>query len=629
MAGPTTATLLLKVQVVGNGPQKLTAALHQLGSSQVTRGLNAQTTALSRLNRTASMTSGVFGRGGGLLANMANFSLVAGGVVRGVRMVGGALSSALGPLMDFQKSLAQIQAKGGFAPGQMRELSDSFKDIGRTTMFAPGQAAEGAVALAASGLRPHEIKQQLPKVLNFAQAHDLDTETASDMLVNVSKQLGMRTENFEALSDMMTKAANMSTINVRELAHTMTYVGPLAREASIPPEQLFAMISGLGNLGIKGSKAGTGIRNLLIALSKKPRRGKTSQSILKSFGMTQKDLQEGFGGKYDSEYEGLQGIHSLMAKMNDQMNKHKISNVKRVEALSVLFGAYGMTAAAGGMRFSADEGQNGLQAFARELLNAERETQKAADLMGDTLPGKLRRLDASWQTLKITMAEKYAPVLSDVMDATRRLVLETEKGATEEGPFARLGKQLSILTKFSAPATEETERYRKEMAELLTVVDGVASGLELVNLGLGTYTGFTGNRPVSAEDDAYADAKLMELAIGKAPAKKNLFEPISKQDIEERRAYEQRKAKYLADKAAEEQAAFERRVSPAPWMPGDMSPTAPAPGWAPGDMSPEGKTKGMVELLIGFDQNNLPKVSVKNLKASDVFDLSVGQTNNL
>jgi TP901 family phage tail tape measure protein len=559
MPGPTIAELQVRLNVHGlHYVSTLESALRRVGRKEINRQLDGQARALlgiakasekaAKASEKMSQSFRLMGGRGNILNSLSQFSLISMGAVRGFRMLGGAIQSSLEPLIEFQKNMALVRTKGGFNVKQTAEMAEGFKQMSRGSIYSPQQVSAAAVDVAASGLQGPDIMKALPTVLRFAQAGDLQTSEASDILINAMSQLGEKPENLERLGDLMVKTANMSTINVRELAHTMKYAAVPARQLGVSQEQMFAAMGVLGNFGIKGSKAGTGLRNLFSSLARPPRRGKTAAKILGKIGMTQEDLKQ-----------GSQDIPTLLAEMQKRMNAKKFSNADRLEMAAVLFGQYGMTSAGALGDASVDKGRNGLESFTKALIESQGEMQKSADIMGGTYANKLQRLQSQWDLLKITITEKMGPALSTMLDRTTAMVQKWEAWAASNPQIlADIGKMAEAFAGALPRAIEATIGALRMMQPILTpMVTGLTT---VANAWANIVTNQDGQRDVSDADQKFAREKFaterakaagMTGTGAYADAKMAAYAEFDAARVKEKEAERQRKLEESRNQVAE------------------------------------------------------------------------------
>lgn len=307
----------------------------------------------------------------------------------------GLANQVLDPLRQFQSSMADLRNKGGFTAQQTQEIAQMAR--GQAALgFSPTQSAGAAVELAAAGMQAPQIKSALPSTLRFAQASGLGTEQSSGLLVETMSQFGLGAGDFGTIGDTLVKTANMSTISVADLGESLKYVGPLAAAAGKDLQGTSAVIGFLGERGIKGSQAGTALRGIFASLVKPAKQAKEALSEL---GFKQKDLQE-----------GMRDLPAFFEKLSKKMDQKKMNKESRLAILKQLFGAEGMTAATTLMANT-----DAWREFEKGVRGASGAMEEAARVSGDTLDGKMAKLNATMEASKITLGEKFLPMLDKMI----------------------------------------------------------------------------------------------------------------------------------------------------------------------------------------------------------------------
>ena len=103
-------------------------------------------------------------------------------------------------------------------------------------------------------------------VLQFAQANQLDTASAVEFAVSLGSQFGIAPNDWGNMLDKVSHTADMSIIDVSDIVASMKYAGGISSGLDRPLEETLGMISVLGNFGLRGSQAGSGIQALFTRL---------------------------------------------------------------------------------------------------------------------------------------------------------------------------------------------------------------------------------------------------------------------------------------------------------------------------------------------------------------------------
>ncbi|MEL7183332.1 MAG: phage tail tape measure protein [Pseudomonadota bacterium] len=210
---------------------------------------------------------------------------------------GGAFSLALAPITlamgggiraagDFEASVNRLGAVSRANAGDLAALKDQARDLGSTTKFTAGEAADGMSFLAMAGFEANDILSATPGVLQLAAAANMDLADSADIVSNVLTGYGLAAEEVGRANDVMVATMTRSNTDLRQLGDAFKYVGPVARAAGIEIEFTSALLGKLGDAGIQGEMGGTALRGALTRLLNPTRE---VQDALSSLGVSVTD----------------------------------------------------------------------------------------------------------------------------------------------------------------------------------------------------------------------------------------------------------------------------------------------------------------------------------------------------
>jgi TP901 family phage tail tape measure protein len=203
----------------------------------------------------------------------------------------------------------------------------------------------------------------------------------------------MGAKDFESIGDRLAKAANMSTVSVANLGESLTEVGLVARTAGMSLEQTLGTLAMMGEKGgLRGSKAGTGLKAVLSAIAKPSPK---SANALKAVGLTDKDVAGAFAD-----------LPGFFEKMQSKMDRLHMTTTQRAKLLFTVFQQEGAGAAATLLK-----NVDALREYNREVKNADGALTTVSDALDQTTEWKLKKFTAAVDEAKITLAEKLAPAL--------------------------------------------------------------------------------------------------------------------------------------------------------------------------------------------------------------------------
>jgi len=216
--------------------------------------------------------SGAFGKIDGGIRRVAGSLAVAGGV--------GALAfgKMIGRGAEFEATMVAAAAKFNteFRKGtpMFEQLEKAAQDVGATTEFSASQSAQALKDLASAGFGAHQAIAALPKVVDLATAAEIDLTTASQVAGESLGAFNLKTEdaiqlgyNLERVNDNLARTADKTSAGIEDLFEAIKEGAPVATTAGAQIETFMALAGKLADSGIKGSVAGTTLKNVFLALS--------------------------------------------------------------------------------------------------------------------------------------------------------------------------------------------------------------------------------------------------------------------------------------------------------------------------------------------------------------------------
>lgn len=233
-------------------------AILKFNSEQAVKGMDTASKAFTRLQANIKKAGAAMGKiGQGLQgAALAGAPLTAG------------VALATKTYADFEFQMKTVQAALLATDEEMVELISITKLLGATTEFSAKQAGEGADNLARAGFTTQEVINALPGVLAAASAGGVDLATASDIVVGQLGAFGLEASKAAEVADQLALTTSLTSTDFVQLGESMKFAAPIAKAAGLTLSQTASAMGVLANAGVKGSLAGTALKNSLMQLSK-------------------------------------------------------------------------------------------------------------------------------------------------------------------------------------------------------------------------------------------------------------------------------------------------------------------------------------------------------------------------
>ena len=333
-------------------------AILTLDSSEYNKGLNK---AESSAKSIGGKIGGAFGKVGSTIGGALKAGI--GAVVTGVGIATTAVTAFAGSSvktgMDFDASMSQVAATMGKTSADLANeigkvdtaygtFSGNIRDyalfMGKNTKFSATEAADALNYMALAGYNTQQSMEMLPNVLNLAAAGNMDLALASDMVTDTQTAFGITAERTTKMVDEMARASSTGNTNVQQLGEAFLVVGGLAQELNgglvkmndgttksvDGVQELEIALTAMANAGVKGSEAGTHMRNMLLKLSDPTDKG---TKALKAMGVT----------IFDETTGAMRSLTDIMGDLNREMSS--MTQEERIKTVAALFNTRDMASA--------------------------------------------------------------------------------------------------------------------------------------------------------------------------------------------------------------------------------------------------------------------------------------------
>lgn len=167
----------------------------------------------------------------------------------------------------FEQAFNQIQVISGATGEQFEALQGQALELGAQTSFSAGEAADAMLELSKAGLTVEQVMAAVPGVLDLAAAGGLGLGQAAEIAANALNAFKLPAEETANVANMLAAAANASSVDVKDLADAFTMSAAVFASNGQSMEEMTSALALLGNNAIKGSDAGTSLKQMLLSLT--------------------------------------------------------------------------------------------------------------------------------------------------------------------------------------------------------------------------------------------------------------------------------------------------------------------------------------------------------------------------
>lgn len=313
----------------------------------------------------------------------------------GTAMSAMALAQPLKVGIGFEESMSKVRAISGASTQDLAAMSAQARELGATTVWSAKEAAEGMTYLSMAGFNAHQTMAAMPGMLSLASAGAMDLGQTADVASNILTGFGFKAEQMGYVSDVLAKTFTRSNTTLESLGNSFKYVGPAAANAGQSFQDVAAMIGKLGDAGIQGEQAGTGLSAIISRMAGPP---SDASKALKKLGISVK----GAHGK-------MKPLPALLKEMEAKMRN--MGEAQRIAMAKALFGQEHFAKGLILMKAAADGSIQSMSASLYEQGYAA----KVATEQTNNLSGDLKGLNSAYEEVAISLYDTVAPALREIV----------------------------------------------------------------------------------------------------------------------------------------------------------------------------------------------------------------------
>lgn len=329
--------------------------------------------------------------------------------------IAGAATAAVKTAADFEASMSKVGAIAGTVADneisdimqKAREMGLSFKEgtnatetamnilkskaqqMGATTAFSASESAEAMQYMAMAGWKTTDMMDGIAGIMNLAAASGEDLATTSDIVTDALTAFGMKARESSRLADVMATTSSNANTNVALMGETFKYCASTAGAMGYSIEDISVAIGIMGNAGIKGSTAGTTLKNTIANLAKPT---DSQAEVMKKLGISLTDNS----GNMKSFGEVMENLRSSFSGL---------SETEKAAAATTLAGKQSMA----GLLTIVNASDKDFGKLTKAIKGSSGSAEEMASKMLDNLNGQLTLLKSAAEGIAITIGNKLMP----------------------------------------------------------------------------------------------------------------------------------------------------------------------------------------------------------------------------
>lgn len=220
---------------------------------------------------------------------------------------------------EFEDAMARVNAVSKASTTELKAMRDEAMKLGRDTKYTATEAANALEQLVRNGLQPLAAQKALSGTLQLAQSQAISLQEAADIATTAMNGFGKSADDLGRINDVLAATASNTATNVLELFEALKVAAPVATAAGVSMEETMAVLGQLANKGFRGSEAGTGLKQIILALASQT---PEAQKVAEKYGFAVDETTLKTKGLIAVLKElSKSGIGNSMADLGDYFNK--------------------------------------------------------------------------------------------------------------------------------------------------------------------------------------------------------------------------------------------------------------------------------------------------------------------
>ena len=469
----TEAALEKQKQKLGETKDRLDAAgVSTTDLANKDAELTAKIQELTEEQKKAAEGAGEFGNAGVQAIEAVGGAIAAAGIAEAMKSIADAYSECVEVAGNFEQAMSAVEAIADSNTSEMAALTAEAKELGATTKFTAQQSANAMEYMAMAGWDAQEMLGGMSGVINLAAAAGEDLAQVSDIVTDNLSAFGLKAADTAHFADVLAAAAANSNTNISIMGETFKSSSSVAGALGYSIEDVAVMVGLMANNSVKGSRAGTALRNIFngllggVTLTAKAF-GELDYSAVNSDG-SMKGLME--------TVEDLRGYFSQMTKAERVNNAMTIAGMRGYNGLLAILNAT----------------NEDFQSLYASINNCSGAAERMAKVKLDNLNGDITLMNSAMEALQSTIGEQFNPELRELTQLKTELLnglndFIMENPALVKGLMAGAGAAILLGTGIVGVNAALKAFQALNMAALFTGPAGIAlaaAGAAAAVLGL-------------------------------------------------------------------------------------------------------------------------------------------------
>ena len=419
---------------------------------------------LSENEERAAEEASKLGSNGAEAFDAVGSALVASGIAAGLHELAEAYKDCVELSAEFGSTMSTVEALSGATAQEMNALSQQAKDLGATTAFTANQSAEAMTYMGMAGWNAQEMMSGMDGVISLAAASGEDLAMVSDIVTDNLTAFGLKASDTAHFADVLAQTASKSNTSVSIMGETFKSSASIAGALGYSVEDVAAAVGLMANSGVKGSIAGTALKN-------------TFNGLLEGATLTSQAF-----GEYEFTAVNADGTMKGFAETIEELRERfdQMTESERVSNAMAIAGQRGYN----GLLAILNSTNEDYQSLTNSINNCAGAAQRMAEIKLDNLKGDITLLQSATDGLKASVGGLFEDELRSGTQIVTNIVSKIDEF---------VDKHPAVVKAFMAITAE-------------------------VGLVVGAYTAFTAIKKVKNTLDTIGNALQLKSAASSAAA---------------------------------------------------------------------------------------------------------------
>ena len=279
--------------------------------------------------------------------------------------------------------------------GRFDRMARYVRRIGVETKFTAIEVAGAVKFLSMAGMGIETINESIRPITNLALIGDNDISQIADLATNIQTGYNIKNTSMGSVADILASTVSRSNVNIIEMAESFKMAAGYLRLSGVDFTEASAAIGVLGNMGIKGTMAGTALRAMATRFAKPT---KEAREALDRLGVKFTRMEDIYG----KQVEKLRPLADIF----EDLNKKGAT----MADMQTIFGKIGGNAA---MMFVNNYGQ--LRTLASQNRASQGISSELAQVKQDTTKGLWYQMTSQLTESFMQVYELVEPVIRSTL----------------------------------------------------------------------------------------------------------------------------------------------------------------------------------------------------------------------